>query len=148
MSMMIEMTVMIVMMATMIFGGGCKFDEETRMVMKRMVEMSVVVEKRSNSPVALAHLGPDVGTKPSQSSRDADHSAQDHKTKLSHSCFWSMSSHLKSWALNEDLLKYRRPDLLLRLEEDLSKNIFTFALKYVAVTDDLCLCIGLMKTYF
>ena len=90
--------------------------------------------KRSNSPVALAHLGPDVGTKTSQSSGDADHSAQNHKSKLSHPQFWSLSSHLKSWALNEDLLKYLWTDLRLRLEEDLSKAICTFALKYVAIS--------------
>ena len=56
-----------------------------RMTMIRMVMMSV---EKDNLPVALAHLGPDVGAKSSQGSRDADHSAQNKKSKLSHPQFW------------------------------------------------------------
>ena len=63
--------------------------------------VSVCVCGGENLPVALAHLGPDVGAKPSQGSRDADHSAQNHKSEVSHPQDFPVSSHLKSWALNE-----------------------------------------------
>ena len=44
-------------------------------------------EKRENpghSPVALAHLGPDVGAKSPQGGRHPDHGSKDEESKLSH----------------------------------------------------------------
>ena len=38
----------------------------------------------SDSPVALADLGPDVGAEPPQGSRHPDHSSKDEESKLSH----------------------------------------------------------------
>ena len=68
------------------------------MIVTRILD---VISVEEDLPVALAHLGPDVGAKSSQGNRDADHSAQNHKSELSHPQVFPMSSHLKSWALNE-----------------------------------------------
>ena len=56
----------------------------SRMTMIRMVMMSV---EKDNLPVALAHLGPDIGAESPQGSRHPDHSSKDEETKLSHLLF-------------------------------------------------------------
>ena len=51
------------------------------MIVTRILD---VISVEEDLPVALAHLGPDVGAESPQGSRHPDHSSKDEESKLSH----------------------------------------------------------------